>query len=99
MQSTFFQTIEVITGYLLISRNYLPYISLENLRVIRGQTLFDEVYAIYVFSNKNPNDKKQKLKELRYFRLCYFFYVAKEKDKASTSDDPFEISYLDPYYL
>ncbi|XP_077974626.1 receptor tyrosine-protein kinase erbB-4-like isoform X2 [Styela clava] len=39
IDASFLKDIEVVTGYVLIAINYLPYIPLEKLKIIRGQEL------------------------------------------------------------
>uniref|UniRef100_H2YUQ2 receptor protein-tyrosine kinase n=1 Tax=Ciona savignyi TaxID=51511 RepID=H2YUQ2_CIOSA len=59
------QDIEEVTGYVIISLNFVPYLPLEKLRIIRGRELFREKYALVISLNNNGQDENQGLKELR----------------------------------
>lgn len=45
------QSIEEVGGYVLIALNTASRISLENLRIIRGHTLYERNFALAVLSN------------------------------------------------
>uniref|UniRef100_A0A8C5B9S8 Receptor protein-tyrosine kinase n=1 Tax=Gadus morhua TaxID=8049 RepID=A0A8C5B9S8_GADMO len=48
---SFLKTIREVTGYVLIAMNLVDYIPLDQLRVIRGNTLYDKRFALSVFFN------------------------------------------------
>lgn len=48
---SFLKSIREVTGYVLIVMNQFSYLPLENLRIIRGSTLYDGKYALAVFLN------------------------------------------------
>lgn len=48
-----FQSIQEVGGYVLIGINTAPRIPLENLRIIRGHSLYDSKYALAVLLNYN----------------------------------------------
>lgn len=50
------QSIEEVGGYVLIGINYVEVIPLENLRLIRGHSLFDGKYALAVVANFHRNE-------------------------------------------
>nr|XP_033786195.1 epidermal growth factor receptor isoform X2 [Geotrypetes seraphini] len=50
---SFLKSIREVTGYVLIAINSVQTISLENLRIIRGTTLYEEQLALAVFSNED----------------------------------------------
>ncbi|CAN9506093.1 unnamed protein product [Ophioblennius macclurei] len=52
---SFLQTIQEVGGYVLIAMNEAPVIPLLNLRLIRGQNLYEGQYALLVMSNYNKN--------------------------------------------
>lgn len=56
---SFLRSIEEVSGYVLIGLNYVSVIPLENLRLIRGHTLFDNKYALAVMSNYHRNDSSE----------------------------------------
>lgn len=45
------QTVREVTGYVLIATNQFRRLPLEQLRVIRGSTLYDKEWALSVFLN------------------------------------------------
>lgn len=47
------QSIQEVSGYVLIALNTASRIPLQNLRLIRGHSLYDEKYALSVLSNYN----------------------------------------------
>lgn len=53
--SSFLQSIREVGGYVLIAMNEVATIPLVNLRLIRGQTLYEGQYALLVMSNYNKN--------------------------------------------
>lgn len=53
-----FQTIEEVGGHVLIALNKAPVIPLDNLRIIRGHSLYDNEYALAVLSNYNQTTGK-----------------------------------------
>ncbi|XP_067233336.1 epidermal growth factor receptor-like [Chanodichthys erythropterus] len=53
---SFLRSIEEVGGYVLIAINYVDMIPLENLRLIRGHSLFDGKYALAVVLNLHRND-------------------------------------------
>lgn len=56
------QTIQEVAGYVLIALNTVEKIPLENLQIIRGNTLYENTYALAVLSNYGTN--KTGLREL-----------------------------------
>ncbi|KAK5877706.1 hypothetical protein CesoFtcFv8_025187 [Champsocephalus esox] len=52
---SFLQSIQEVGGYVLIAMNEASVVRLGNLRLIRGQTLYGEQYALLVMSNYNRN--------------------------------------------
>lgn len=48
-----FQSIQEVGGYVLIGINSAPSIPLENLRIIRGHSLYEDKYALAVLLNSN----------------------------------------------
>ncbi|XP_075172255.1 epidermal growth factor receptor-like [Anomaloglossus baeobatrachus] len=59
---SFFKDIQEVEGYVLIATNEVKSIPLENLRLIRGETLYNYT-ALSIFSNYKPNSTDG-LKEL-----------------------------------
>ncbi|KAJ8010643.1 hypothetical protein DPEC_G00077220 [Dallia pectoralis] len=53
---TFLKSIQEVGGYVLIAVNSAASISLENLRLIRGHSLFQDKYALAVMSNYKKKD-------------------------------------------
>lgn len=69
---SFLSTIKEVTGYVLIVSVFVDNLSLSNLRVIRGRTLYEheqKYYALYVALNYNPNVITVGLKELQLTSL------------------------------
>lgn len=69
---SFLSTIKEVTGYVLIVSVFVDTLSLSNLRVIRGRTLYEhdqKYYALYVALNYNPNVITVGLKELQLTSL------------------------------
>ena len=62
------QTIREVTGYVLIAMNLVDYIPLDQLRVIRGNTLYDKRFALSVFFNY-PKDGSTGLTHLGLTQL------------------------------
>ncbi|XP_030612275.1 melanoma receptor tyrosine-protein kinase-like isoform X2 [Archocentrus centrarchus] len=58
---SFLQSIEEVGGYVLIAMNKVATIPLVNLRVIRGQNLYEGQYALLVMSNYYRNLSSAKL--------------------------------------
>uniref|UniRef100_A0A3B5ARF5 Receptor protein-tyrosine kinase n=1 Tax=Stegastes partitus TaxID=144197 RepID=A0A3B5ARF5_9TELE len=52
---SFLQSIQEVGGYVLIAMNEAATIPLVNLRLIRGQNLYEDQYALLVVSNYNRN--------------------------------------------
>ncbi|XP_065126000.1 epidermal growth factor receptor isoform X4 [Paramisgurnus dabryanus] len=52
---SFLKSIQEVGGYVLIAVNTAPSIPLENLRIIRGHTLYEEKYALAVLLNFNQS--------------------------------------------
>uniref|UniRef100_A0A673IZ21 receptor protein-tyrosine kinase n=1 Tax=Sinocyclocheilus rhinocerous TaxID=307959 RepID=A0A673IZ21_9TELE len=50
---SFLRSIQEVGGYVLIGINTAPRIPLENLRIIRGHSLYDDKYALAVLLNYN----------------------------------------------
>ncbi|KAL1790884.1 epidermal growth factor receptor, partial [Sigmodon hispidus] len=59
---SFLKTIQEVAGYVLIALNTVENIPLENLQIIRGNTLYENTYALAVLSNYGEN--KTGLREL-----------------------------------
>lgn len=53
-----FQSIKEVGGYVLIALNTVSRIPLENLRIIRGHSLYDGSFALSVISNYNKSTNK-----------------------------------------
>ncbi|XP_023687634.2 receptor tyrosine-protein kinase erbB-3a isoform X1 [Paramormyrops kingsleyae] len=65
---SFLQSIREVTGYILIAINQFSYLPLEQLRVIRGTTLYEDRWALAVLVNYQK-DGHQGLRELGFTRL------------------------------
>ncbi|GLD68849.1 epidermal growth factor receptor [Lates japonicus] len=50
---SFLRSIEEVGGYVLIAFNTAPRIPLENLRIIRGRSRFNDTFALAVFANSD----------------------------------------------
>ncbi|KAG7523732.1 epidermal growth factor receptor [Solea senegalensis] len=50
---SFLRSIEEVGGYVLIALNTAPRITLENLRIIRGHSLYEGKFALTVLANKD----------------------------------------------
>ncbi|XP_047662260.1 epidermal growth factor receptor isoform X1 [Tachysurus fulvidraco] len=50
---SFLKTIEEVGGHVVIALNKAPVIPLDNLRIIRGHSLYDNEFALSVLSNHN----------------------------------------------
>ncbi|KAH0521488.1 Epidermal growth factor receptor [Microtus ochrogaster] len=59
---SFLKTIQEVAGYVLIALNTVEKIPLENLQIIRGNTIYENTYALAVLSNYGEN--KTGLREL-----------------------------------
>ncbi|CAI5640891.1 unnamed protein product [Oreochromis niloticus] len=55
---SFLRSIKEVGGYVLIALNTVSRIPLENLRIIRGHSLYDGSFALSVFSNYNNSTNK-----------------------------------------
>ncbi|XP_010897658.3 melanoma receptor tyrosine-protein kinase [Esox lucius] len=58
---TFLKSIQEVGGYVLIAYNNAANISLENLRLIRGHSVFQDKYALVVMSNYKKKDSSVSL--------------------------------------
>ncbi|KAK3601290.1 hypothetical protein CHS0354_011886 [Potamilus streckersoni] len=68
----FLQSIEEVTGYVLIVSVWSNYVPLKNLRIIRGRTLYKYLsveYALYIALNYNPKNSSQGIFELGFKNL------------------------------
>lgn len=45
------QSIREVTGYVLVALNQFDYLPLENLRIIRGNKLYEDRYSLAIFLN------------------------------------------------
>ncbi|XP_073797091.1 epidermal growth factor receptor-like isoform X1 [Danio rerio] len=66
---SFLKSIEEVRGYVLIGVNNIDVIPLENLRLIRGHSLFEDRYALNVLLNNNRNESSKNTNGLRELRL------------------------------
>jgi len=69
---SFLQNIREITGYVLLIANYVDYIPLTGLRIIRGRSLYEfegKYYSLYIALNYDPHMPNVGLKELRFSSL------------------------------
>nr|XP_057941292.1 receptor tyrosine-protein kinase erbB-3-like [Doryrhamphus excisus] len=60
---SFLKTIREVTGYVLIAMNHFQEIPLEQLRVIRGSSLYERRFALSIFFNY-PKDGSNGLRQL-----------------------------------
>ncbi|XP_066431725.1 receptor tyrosine-protein kinase erbB-4 [Eleutherodactylus coqui] len=60
---SFLRSIREVTGYVLVALNQFDYLPLENLRIIRGNKLYEDRYALSIFLNY-LKDGKHGLREL-----------------------------------
>lgn len=60
------QSIEEVGGYVLIALNTVSRIHLDKLRIIRGHSLFEKKFALYVIANfqKNKGTRELRLNSL-----------------------------------
>ncbi|KAL2085432.1 hypothetical protein ACEWY4_018752 [Coilia grayii] len=65
---SFLRSIEEVGGYVLIALNFVTSIPLENLRLIRGHSLYDNRYALTVTSNYDRNHSSPTLNVTRGLR-------------------------------
>ncbi|ESP01522.1 hypothetical protein LOTGIDRAFT_139610, partial [Lottia gigantea] len=65
---SFLRSIKEVTGYVLILSVFADYVPLENLRIIRGRTLYHDKYSLYVALNSHPTAEPG-LRELRFNSL------------------------------
>jgi len=69
------QDIQEVTGYVLIMHNFVQYMSLTSLRIIRGRTLFfadsdqPSGFSLFVSHNYVPGSLTVGLKELQLVSL------------------------------
>ncbi|KAK1902793.1 Receptor tyrosine-protein kinase erbB-4, partial [Dissostichus eleginoides] len=75
------ESIREVTGYVLVALNQFDYLPLENLRIIRGNKLYEDHYSLAIFLNyrrdgnfglrqlglKNLTGEKHFLKGLSYY--------------------------------
>ena len=69
---SFLKDIREITGYILIVANFVDYVPLTSLRIIRGRTLFEhgsKFYSLYIALNYDSHSSTVGLKELRFTSL------------------------------
>jgi len=69
---SFLESIEEVSGYVLIASVFLNYVPLRNLKIIRGSTLFNfnnASYSLYVVLNAHPNTSSEGLLELGFRNL------------------------------
>ncbi|XP_035265410.1 receptor tyrosine-protein kinase erbB-4-like isoform X2 [Anguilla anguilla] len=48
---SFLRSIREVTGYVLVALNQFDYLPLENLRIVRGNKLYEDRYALAIFLN------------------------------------------------
>ncbi|XP_071941004.1 epidermal growth factor receptor-like [Antedon mediterranea] len=60
---SFMNDIEDVSGYVLVTQSYIPYIPLPKLTVIRGEELFKESTALYVSYNYNQTSSDAAIAE------------------------------------
>uniref|UniRef100_A0A8C1VVZ9 Receptor protein-tyrosine kinase n=1 Tax=Cyprinus carpio TaxID=7962 RepID=A0A8C1VVZ9_CYPCA len=70
---SFLRSIQEVGGYVLIGINTAPRIPLENLRIIRGHSLYDSKYALAVLLNYNNSIGLSHVKPL--FKHCHFPFL------------------------
>ncbi|XP_053507801.1 epidermal growth factor receptor [Ictalurus furcatus] len=105
---SFLKTIEEVGGYVLIARNTAPEIPLNNLRIIRGHSLFDNTFALAVLSNLNESTVNSGVKKLFLnslteihrggvkFNFNYYLCNAETiqwADIVNRKSDPIEVDY------
>lgn len=71
---SFLESIRVVNGYVLIYGNFFDTLSMKNLRVIRGQSLYtptssNESYSLYVSTNYKNGTTDKGLKEVHFTSL------------------------------
>uniref|UniRef100_A0A8C0G1W7 receptor protein-tyrosine kinase n=1 Tax=Chelonoidis abingdonii TaxID=106734 RepID=A0A8C0G1W7_CHEAB len=67
---SFLKTIQEVAGYVLIALNNVDSIPLDNLQIIRGNVLYENFYALAIFSNYHTNiNKTSGLRNLPMKRL------------------------------
>ncbi|XP_078723380.1 receptor tyrosine-protein kinase erbB-4-like [Lampetra fluviatilis] len=68
---SFLRSIREVSGYVLIALNEVDYVPLENLRLIRGNTLYDNKYALSVLLNYNKEqpESQQGIRRLHLMGL------------------------------
>ncbi|XP_053706397.1 receptor tyrosine-protein kinase erbB-3b isoform X2 [Synchiropus splendidus] len=65
---SFLKSIREVTGYVLIAMNHFQRLPLDQLRVIRGSTLYEKRFALSVFFNY-PKDGSSGLRQLQLSNL------------------------------
>ncbi|MEE6471483.1 hypothetical protein FKM82_009285 [Ascaphus truei] len=65
---SFLRSIHEVTGYVLIGVSIFRYLPLENLHVIRGTTLYDDKFALYMVLNNQVNGT-QGIRQLGFHKL------------------------------
>ncbi|XP_063808696.1 receptor tyrosine-protein kinase erbB-3 [Pseudophryne corroboree] len=65
---SFLKSIREVTGYVLIALNIFTYLPLDNLRVIRGQSLYEDKYSLYMTLNNQVNGT-QGIQKLSFHQL------------------------------
>ncbi|XP_063411495.1 epidermal growth factor receptor-like [Mytilus trossulus] len=66
---SFLESIEEVSGYVLISSVLSQKLHLQNLRLIRGRQLFLDKFSLLVASNSKPGSRTQGLMELEFRSL------------------------------
>ncbi|XP_063411494.1 epidermal growth factor receptor-like [Mytilus trossulus] len=66
---SFLESIEEVSGYVLISSVLSQKLHLQNLRLIRGRQLFLDKFSLLVYSNSKPGSRTQGLMELEFRSL------------------------------
>lgn len=71
---SFLEGIRVVNGYVLIYGNFFDTLSMKNLRIIRGRTLYtpsnsNQSYSLYVSTNYKQGTRDKGLKEVHLTSL------------------------------
>ncbi|XP_052079239.1 receptor tyrosine-protein kinase erbB-4-like [Mytilus californianus] len=66
---SFLESIEEVSGYVLVSSVFSQKLYLQNLRLIRGRQLFRNTFSLLVFSNSYAGSRTQGLMELEFRSL------------------------------
>ena len=69
---SFLKDIEEVMGYVLIVNVFSNYLNLTNLRIIRGETLYEN-YSLYVALNHNPYNDSEGIMELQFTSLSGWY--------------------------